>query len=148
MSARSRSSNRSQQSHLREPYHIRRMLTQDAVRACDKRAVFIGDAYEAAGGSILRDLFQGDDGGWLRDVALVERLVSERLEREAEAIRAEGWRWIEVGRDFPYGHTYGLRQVRGVAVDLSDEEVAARGRASGRARHRDRGDPRPGRRAA
>ena len=36
-----------QQSHLREPYHIRRMLTQDAVRASDKRAVFISDAYEA-----------------------------------------------------------------------------------------------------
>jgi ParB family chromosome partitioning protein len=115
-----------QQSHLREPYHIRRMLTQEAVRACDKRAVFVGEAYEDAGGVILRDLFQGDDGGWLRDVALVERLVSEKLEREAEAIRAEGWKWIEVGRDFPYGHTYGLRQVRGEAVDLSEDEVAAR----------------------
>jgi ParB family chromosome partitioning protein len=44
------------------------MLTETAVRASDKRAVFVGvDAYEAAGGIVLRDLFQSDDGGWLQD---------------------------------------------------------------------------------
>ena len=86
------------------------------MRAVDKRARFIGvEAYEAAGGTVLRDLFQGDDGGWLQDVGLVDRLVAERLEREAEAIRAEGWHWIEVAPDFPYGHSFGLRQLRGEA---------------------------------
>ena len=96
---------------------IRRLLTEGAVRASDKRARFIGlEAYEAAGGAVLRDLFQGDDGGWLQDVALVDRLVAERLEREAEAVRAEGWSWIEVAPDFPYGHSFGLRQLRGEAV--------------------------------
>ena len=107
---------------------IRRLLTEGAVRASDKRARFIGEAYEAAGGTVLRDLFQGDDGGWLQDVALVDRLVAERLEREAEAIRAEGWKWIEVAPDFPYGHSFGLRQLRG-------EDAAADGasrRPSGR----------------
>ena len=112
----------------REPYLIRRMLTEGAVRAADKRAQFIGlDAYEAAGGTILNDLFQGDDGGWLQDVALVDRLVAEKLEREAAAIRAEGWRWVEVAPDFPYGHTYGLRHIRGEVQPLSDEEEATRG---------------------
>ena len=46
-------------SHSREPYAIRRLLTEHAVKASDKRAVFVGaEAYEAAGGSVARDLFQ------------------------------------------------------------------------------------------
>lgn len=115
------------QSHVREPYMIRRMLTEGAVRASDKRAQFIGlEAYEEAGGIILRDLFQGDDGGWLQDIALVDRLVAEKLERESDAIRAEGWKWIEVAPDFPYGHTFGLRQLRGEVTLLSPEEESTR----------------------
>ncbi|VTZ26383.1 ParB domain protein nuclease [Methylocella tundrae] len=115
------------QSYSKEPYVIRRMLTEGAVRAADKRAQFIGlERYQEAGGGILRDLFQGDDGGWLQDVALVDRLVAEKLEREAEAIRAEGWKWIEVAPEFPYVHAYGLRQLRGEEVRLAAEERAAR----------------------
>jgi ParB family chromosome partitioning protein len=107
-----------------EPHVIRRLLTEGAVRAADKRAVFAGvEAYEAAGGIVLRDLFQGDGGGWLQDVVLLDRLVAERLEREAAAVRAEGWRWIEVAPDFPYGHSFGLRQLRGEEVPLTDEET-------------------------
>jgi ParB family chromosome partitioning protein len=50
------------------------MLTEAAVRASDKRAQFVGiEAYEAAGGVILRDLFNSDDGGWLQDLALLDR---------------------------------------------------------------------------
>src|ERR1700694_4428493 len=57
-------------SHIREPYHIRRQLTEGAVRAADKRAQFVGVAsYEAAGGVVMRDLFEHDDGGWLQDLA-------------------------------------------------------------------------------
>ena len=118
---------RLQSSYSKEPYAIRRLLTEGAVRASDKRACFVGtEAYEAAGGAVLRDLFQGDDGGWLQDVALIERLVSERLEREAATIRAEGWRWIEVAPDFPYGHHFGLRQLRGDEVQLTAAEEAER----------------------
>ena len=114
-------------SYTKEPYVIRRLLTEGAVRASDKRARFIGiAAYEAAGGAVLRDLFQGDDGGWLQDVALVERLVAERLEREAEAVRAEGWHWVEVAPEFPYGHHFGLRQLRGDDTPLTAEQEAKR----------------------
>ncbi|MDH8340842.1 hypothetical protein QIH02_27765, partial [Klebsiella pneumoniae] len=60
-----------------EPYQIRRLLTERAVRASDKRVRFVGlAAYEAAGGSVLRDLFEEDGGGWLEDIALLERLVA------------------------------------------------------------------------
>ena len=113
-------------SYSKEPYVIRRQLTEGAVRASDKRARFIGEAYEAESGTVLRDLFQGDDGGWLQDVALVERLVAEQLEREAETVRAEGWRWVEVAPDFPYGHHFGLRQLRGEEVPLTEAQETER----------------------
>jgi ParB family transcriptional regulator, chromosome partitioning protein len=111
----------------KEPYQIRRLLTERTVRASDKRARFIGlDAYEAAGGVVLRDLFEADDGGWLADAALLDRLVAGKLKAEAEAIAAEGWKWIEVAVDFPYGHDRGLRRLNGESVDLTEEERAIR----------------------
>ncbi len=116
-----------QRSYRSEPYQIRRMLTEGSVRVSDKRALFVGTtAYEEAGGTILRDLFESDDGGWLQEPALLEKLVADKLEREADAIRAEGWKWIEVAPELPYGHTYGLRRLRGREVPMSEEEVAAR----------------------
>ena len=115
------------QSYSKEPHVIRRMLTEGAVRASDKRAQFIGlAAYTEAGGVILRDLFQGDDGGWLQDVGLLDMQVAEKLREQSEAIRAEGWKWIDVAPDFAYGHTYGLRQLRGEQLPLTDEERATR----------------------
>uniref|UniRef100_E6VPT0 ParB domain protein nuclease n=1 Tax=Rhodopseudomonas palustris (strain DX-1) TaxID=652103 RepID=E6VPT0_RHOPX len=114
-------------SYDKQPYVIRRMLTEGAVRASDKRAEFIGvDAYIEAGGTMLRDLFQGDDGGWLQDVALVDEMVAAKLKAGSEAIAAEGWKWIEVAPDFAYGHTFGLRQLRGEPVPLAAEEQSAR----------------------
>lgn len=111
----------------REPYYIKRLLTENAVRASDRRARFVRLAeYEAAGGAIMRDLFAQDDGGWLQDVALLEKLAAEKLDREAEAVRAQGWKWVEVAADFPYGHTAGLRRLAGEEVDLTDEECAQR----------------------
>src|SRR6056297_3617889 len=57
-----------QRHYSRQPYEIRRMLTEGAVRASDKRAQFVGlDDYVEAGGEILGDLFQQDDGGWLEN---------------------------------------------------------------------------------
>ena len=94
----------------KEPYQIRRMLTETTVRASDKRAVFVGiEAYEAAGGVTTRDLFQSDDGGWLENASLLDRLVTDKLKVAAETIAAEGWKWIEVAASFPYDVTRGLR---------------------------------------
>lgn len=111
----------------REPYYIRKLLTEDAVRAGDKRVRFVGiKAYEEAGGTVLRDLFSQNEEGWLQDVALLERLVSEKLTAEAEAVKAEGWKWIEAAADFPYGHTAGLSRITGAVEPLTDEDHARR----------------------
>ena len=109
----------------KQPYVIRRILTEGAVRASDKRAQFVGvAAYEEAGGTVLNDLFQGDDGGWLQDVGLVDMMVAERLNEAVVTISAEGWRWVEAAPDFAYGHSYGLRQLRGETVPLTAQEEA------------------------
>ena len=114
-----------QRSYSQEPYQIRRMLTERTVRASDKRALFVGiDAYEQAGGIVMRDLFQQDDGGWLENVGLLDALVAEKLKAEAERIAAEGWKWIEVKVDFPFGHTHHLRELEGTPTDLTAEEQA------------------------
>ena len=109
----------------KEPYLIRRMLTETGIRATERRATFVGMvAYEAAGGQVLRDLFQGDDGGWLQDPALLDRLVAEKLQAQAEAIAAEGWKWIEVSVDLPYGFNLGMRRLTGTLAELSVEDQA------------------------
>jgi ParB family chromosome partitioning protein len=114
-----------QHSYGQEPYQIRRMLTERSVRASDKRALFVGlDSYEQAGGIVMRDLFQQDDGGWLENVALLDNLAAAKLKAEAEKIAAEGWKWIEANVDFPFGHTHHLRELDGTPTDLTAEEQA------------------------
>jgi ParB family chromosome partitioning protein len=114
-----------QTSYNKQPYFIRSKLTEDAVRASDKRVSFVGlDAYVAAGGYVLRDLFETDDGGWLQDVALLDRLVAEKLQTEAASIGEEGWKWIAVAVDFSYGYDHDLRDLQGVQPDLTDDDEA------------------------
>jgi ParB family chromosome partitioning protein len=112
-------------SHMQEPYYIRRLLTETTVRADDRRAVYVGaEDYEAAGGVILRDLFEQDSGGWFQDAALLEQLVFDKLKMDAETIRADGWKWVEAAISFPYGHTSGMRRVYAEPAELSAEEIA------------------------
>ncbi|MHA6645772.1 ParB/RepB/Spo0J family partition protein [Mesorhizobium sp. A623] len=111
-------------SHMQEPYYIKRLLTETTVRADDRRAVYVGaEAYEAAGGVILRDLFEQDSGGWFQDAALLEQIVFDKLKLDAETIRAEGWKWVEAAISFPYGHTSAMRRIYAEPQELSAEEV-------------------------
>ena len=113
-------------SYGKEPYQIRRQLTEGAVRASDRRALFIGvDVYETAGGVVMRDLFNHDDGGWLQDPALLDRLVAEKLHLEAERLHAEGWKWLAVATDFLYGHTAGLRRLVGEPAGQTEGETSS-----------------------
>src|SRR6202795_5210608 len=110
-------------SQLDEPYQIRRTLTENTGPASDRRVQFIGlDAYEQAGGAVMRDLFEHDDGGWLRDVPLLDRLVTDKLKADAEAIAAEGWKWIAGAINFSYGHANGLREMDREPAELTEEE--------------------------
>jgi len=109
----------------KEPYFIRRLLTEGAVKGNDRRALFVGAAaYEEVGGVILRDLFSEDGGGWFQDVALLDRLATEKLAEEAKAIAAQGWKWVETALSFPYGHLNGLTRLSSIPAPVSAEEQA------------------------
>ncbi|CVI62996.1 ParB/RepB/Spo0J family partition protein (plasmid) [Agrobacterium leguminum] len=113
-------------SYNREARYIRRLLTETAMRANDRRAVYVGiEAYEAAGGIVMRDLVEEDHGGWLQDPALLEQLVFEKLAIDAEALKAEeGWKWVDAAIDFSYGHASGLRRFYGKQAEYTEEELA------------------------
>ncbi|MGA0564554.1 ParB/RepB/Spo0J family partition protein [Ancylobacter sp. VNQ12] len=112
-------------SYNREPWSIRRDLTKTSVAAGDRRAVFVGrEAYVEAGGTILRDLFTDDRGGFYEDVPLLDRLVTAKLDEVARQVQeAEGWKWVSVHTDYPHAH--GLRRLYPQPVELAAEEEAA-----------------------
>jgi ParB family chromosome partitioning protein len=112
-------------SYNREPWTIRRDLTKMAVAANDRRAIFVGsDVYAEAGGTIIRDLFTEDRGGYFADTALLDRLVIEKLEGVAAEVQvAEGWKWTAAHIDFPHAH--GLNRTYPHPMELSEDDVAA-----------------------
>ena len=75
---------------------IRRLLRETTVSANSAlgRAITL-EAYEAAGGAVIRDLFADNDAVHYDDPALVEKLALEALEAIAEPLRTE-WKWVLV----------------------------------------------------
>jgi ParB/RepB/Spo0J family partition protein len=64
-----------------QPYTVRHLLTETAIPLDSDLGLFVGaEYYEAADGRITRDLFSGDDEGFMIDAALVRRL-SRSLKR-------------------------------------------------------------------
>ena len=85
------------------PHRIRHLLTESAIALESNLGLFVGaEAYEAAGGTITRDLFSADDEGFMDDAALVRCLAVEKLEAKAAALRAD-WAWAKAGLDLEYG---------------------------------------------
>src|SRR3546814_19304609 len=72
----------------------------------------------------MRDLFEEDDGGWLTNPALLDRLLAEKLQVEGEQVGTEGWKWVATAADLPWGVTNGLREIDGVLVPRTPEEDA------------------------
>ncbi|WP_292464759.1 ParB/RepB/Spo0J family partition protein [Mesorhizobium sp.] len=109
----------------RDAFSIRRALTEELVAATDKRVQFIGGlaAYEAAGGAVKRDLFDERNAGYVTDTVLLEKLVAEKLEAGAEAVRAEGWKWVECRTSMPEG-LHSMERHYPEDVNLSEEDQA------------------------
>ena len=107
---------------------IRGALTRDTVPATDRRARFVTvAAYEAAGGAVQRDLFaEGDHGVFLLDSILLDRLAVEKLQASAEAVKAEGWKWVEAVPELDYVARGDFRVRRPEPLPLSEEAHAER----------------------
>jgi ParB family transcriptional regulator, chromosome partitioning protein len=102
---------------------ILRALSEGQVRSDDRRAVFVGSkAYEAAGGSIIRDLFDSEGGGFFADAELLNRLAREKLQRHADKLAAEGWRWVAAEPELDHEACAGMRRVYAKQAPLSKNE--------------------------
>jgi ParB family chromosome partitioning protein len=76
--------------------NVRAHLTHGRMRGTDRLARFVGlDAYEAAGGSLTRDLFVETEI-YVDDPALMSRLANEKLEVFREDLLTKGWGWVNV----------------------------------------------------
>ena len=110
--------------HEVSEHRIKQMLQPEAINGgTDRRARFVGlDAYEAAGGSLTRDLFS--DTVALHDADLLQDLFTERLNAEAGKLAA-GWKWAEVMADeyVSYSVTEKLARLYPVEGVLTEEQA-------------------------
>ena len=92
---------------------IREALTENEIAGTDRRVKFVTlKAYEQAGGATRRDLFsEGEGAVFILDAALLERLVSEKLQRAAKSLAKEGWKWVEAQPAFGYDEKSQLRRI-------------------------------------
>ena len=78
-------------------WQVKRLLTEERVPAGAAVARFVGvDAYETAGGPVLRDLFadEHENGVWLEDAKLLTELATQRLAAAAAELSTR-WKWAE-----------------------------------------------------
>jgi len=108
----------------RRPQAIRAHLTKAHVDADDRRVRFVTlEAYRQAGGQIVTDLFETDT--YVADIALIDRLCAEKLEAEAQAVRGESWKWIEIMPEASYEALTGYGRQSGTREPLPAKKQKA-----------------------
>ena len=122
------------QGHRPYAAQVKRLLTEERVPGGTAIARFVGvDAYEAAGGAVMRDLFadEHEHGVWFEDPVLLEKLATDKLRAAADELSTR-WKWavpmIEAGWDdtASYGR---IEPQPGVPTDeerVEIEKLAAR----------------------
>ena len=107
-------------------WQIKRMLTEDRIPAGAALARYVRvDAYEAAGGPVLRDLFadEHENGVWLEDPALLMQLAMDRLKVAADEL-ATRWKWAEARLDVEWSDLARFGRVHPTPAQPTDEEKA------------------------
>jgi len=82
----------------RDATNLRAALTHaEFSTLLDPVAAWVGaEAFEAAGGSVRRDLFSDEGEAFIADRELLDRIAADMLQPFAEQVKAEGWGWVEV----------------------------------------------------
>ena len=100
---------------------MRRLLTQTAIPLDSDLGGFVGSAaYQAAGGTVTRDLFSADDEGFMDDAVLVRRLALEKLEQKAAELRPS-WAWTKAMLDPAYDFTAQYHRILPQPAELPAE---------------------------
>ena len=105
-------------------WQVKRMLTEERVPAGSPMARFVDvDAYEAAGGPVLRDLFadEHENGVWLEDPALLIELAMKRLQAAADELSTR-WKWAEPMADVDWSATARFGRIHPEPAEPTDAE--------------------------
>jgi len=106
-----------------QPWAIKRVLTENTIALSDRRVKFVGvKAYEAAGGTILRDMFDTRDSGYIENPEILTRLVDDKLAAARSERLADGWKWADVGLDVDLTAKQAMGRVTGTPTPLTKKE--------------------------
>ncbi len=73
-----------------QAWNVRQKLGNNRPKLTDPRVAFVGlDRYRAAGGGVVEALFEDD--GYVEDGALLDSMVTERLDERCKELEADGW---------------------------------------------------------
>lgn len=75
-------------------WNIRRFLLGEKIDDKNSMVKFVGlSNYKKAGGEVICDLFGAKE--YIVNMDLLQSLCAAKLEREADTLRKEGWKWVE-----------------------------------------------------
>jgi ParB family chromosome partitioning protein len=106
-----------------KPDSIRKAMMDKALAiGRDRLATFVGrEDYEAAGGSIVTDLFA--ESVYLQDAALVQDLAVKKLQTLAdEIVGREGWAWGKTALEFSYREFEKHGRIYGKAAEDTERD--------------------------
>ena len=107
-------------------WQVKRLLTDQRVAGATPIARFVGaEAYEAAGGTVMRDLFHRDDesGTWFEDSVLLDKLAMAKLQAAADELAAR-WKWATAMLEVAWSDTARYGRIEPQRPDPTDEERA------------------------
>ena len=115
-------------------WQVKRLLTEERVPGASAIARFVGvNAYEAAGGQVLRDLFAHDDesGVWFEDPVLLEKLAMAKLQAAADEL-ATRWKWATAMIEVEWSDTARYGRIEPQPADRTPDEEAEIGKLEAR----------------
>ena len=110
-------------------WQVRRMLTEESVPAVSAVARFVGEeAYEAAGGTLTRDLFAGEDGSgtWYDDPVLLNELATRKAPCGDGGTQNTRWKWAEAVLETDWSAIAGFGRISPEPAAPTEEEKAER----------------------
>ena len=116
----------SAQGYRPSAWQVKRMLTEERVPAGTAMARFVGvETYEAAGGSVLRDLFadEYENGVWLEDPKLLGELAMTKLTAAADEL-ATRWKWADAMPEVDWSATARFGRIQPEPGEPTDAENA------------------------
>ena len=107
-------------------WQVKRLLTEERIPGATAVARFVGvEAYEAAGGKVLRDLFSGEDDSavWFDDPALLTDLAMEKLRAFKDEL-ATRWKWAMSMVEVDWNTTARYGRIHPEPAERTPEEQA------------------------